>query len=95
MNRARLLSTAKLQWLSNEEFKMVISQALKEDPMYDKDEAIDEALRGWLEGERDAAKMMQAAEALVALKRWITDKYAFGLELGKRKKARLSEEAVQ
>lgn len=95
LNRARLLSTAKLQWLSNGEIKMVIAQALREDPMYDEDLAIEEASRNWLEGERNSAKLIQTSEAPSASKEWRIDKHGFGLELEKRKKARLSVEAIQ
>ena len=43
----------------------MISQALKEEPNYDEDETIEAALRGWLGGERDTAKLVQLARPLL------------------------------
>ena len=57
LNRARLLTPAKLQWLSNADVKMVIAQALREDPVYDKDATIEEALQSWLKDERWMEKL--------------------------------------
>ena len=45
LNRARLLTPAKLQWLNDADIKMVVTQALREDPMYDEDSTIEEALQ--------------------------------------------------
>ena len=94
LNKARLLTSAKLQWLSDTDIKMVIAQALKENPNYDEDDTIEEALQEWLKGERDNAQRVQMAEAPAALREWEIDKYAYGLELERRKRARLAEEAV-
>lgn len=46
-------------------------------------------------GKRDTAKLVQISEGPAALREWEIDKYAYGLELERRKKARLAEEAIQ
>ena len=68
LNRARLLTLAKLQWLSDADVKMVITQALREDPMYDEDATIEEALQNWLKGERDTAKLVKTSEGPAAFR---------------------------
>ena len=73
---------------------MVISKALQEDPMYDEDADIEEALISFLKGERGSAKLCQLAEAPAAPQEWVIYKYAYGLELELCMKARLAEEAV-
>ena len=94
MNKHGLLRPAKLQWLQDEDFKVIIRTALKEDPTYDEDLDLEESLRNWLRGESEAAKITQLAEEPLALREWALDRYAYGIEAEKRKKARLGEAAI-
>ena len=56
LNRVKLLSPAKLQWLCDAELEAALEAALREDPTNEADDDIVEALMSWLRSERDAAK---------------------------------------
>lgn len=73
----------------------MVKSALKKDEMYDEDLGCEPPIQDWLKGERNTAKLTQIAEGPVALREWVLDKYAYGLELERRKKARLAEAAVE
>ena len=50
-NKHGLIKPAKLQWLQDEDFIVIIRAARKEDPTYDEDLGLEESLRDWLRGE--------------------------------------------
>lgn len=80
--------------MGDRDISIVITAALKEDPQCDEDQECEEAFKGWLRGEGDAAKIIPLSAEPAAIRDLSLDRHAYGLELERRKKARREEAAV-